>query len=57
MAMILHCSDAGFDCDAVVQGETADDILAQVRPHASAAHHVSVTPAMEDQLRSLIRRS
>ncbi len=55
--MILHCRDAGFDCDAVVQGETADDILDQVRPHADAAHHVSVTPAMEDQLRALIRRS
>lgn len=54
MTKILHCRDAGFDCDAVVRGETVDEILAQVRPHAASTHHVQVDGPMEDQLRPLI---
>ncbi len=57
MTKILHCRDAGFDCDAVVQGATAEEILEQVRPHAAEAHDTQVTPAMEEQLRPLIRES
>lgn len=54
MTKILHCSDAGFACDAVVTGDTAEDILAQVRPHALDAHGVAVTPELEAQLQPLI---
>lgn len=54
MTKILHCRDAGFDCDAVVSGETAEDIMAQVRPHAADVHGVTVNPEMERQLSALI---
>jgi predicted small metal-binding protein len=54
MAKILHCRDAGFDCDAIVRGETVDEILTQVRPHAAQVHGVEVDPAMEAQLRTLV---
>ena len=46
----LACRDAGFDCDAVVQAETVDGVMEQVRPHAQEAHGVAVTPEMEQQL-------
>lgn len=55
MVKILHCRDAGFDCDAVVRGETVEEILDQVRPHAASAHDAQVTPAMATELRSLVR--
>lgn len=55
MGKILHCRDAGFDCDAVVLGETQEEILDQVRPHAADAHGVQVGPAMESRLRELIK--
>lgn len=55
MPKFLHCSDAGFDCDAVVTGATVAEILALVRPHAAAVHGVDVDTAMEQQLRALIR--
>lgn len=55
MAKILHCRDAGFDCDAVVRGETSEEILAQVRPHAAEAHSTTVDQDMEHQLAGLIR--
>ncbi len=52
---VLQCRDAGFDCDAVVHGQTTDDILAEVRPHAEQEHGVQVTPEMEQQLAGLVR--
>ncbi len=54
MPKILHCRDAGFDCDAIVHGETVAEILAQVRPHAAQAHQVVVDPPMEKQLAGLV---
>lgn len=57
MSKILHCRDAGFDCDAIVRGETTDDILAQVRAHAPAAHDVEVDKNMEQQLEPLIKEA
>ena len=53
----LQCRDAGFDCDAVVQGETDDEVLAQAGPHAKEAHGVDVSPEMAEQIKSLIRSS
>jgi len=53
----LACGDAGFDCDAVVKGETLEDVMAQVRPHAKEAHDTEVTPEMEQQLAGLVKDS
>lgn len=55
MTKILHCRDAGFDCDAVVRGETVEEILDQVGPHAAAEHRATVTPALADSLRAMVR--
>jgi predicted small metal-binding protein len=51
---ILHCRDAGFDCDAVVQGDTIEDILAQVRPHAAEVHRVELDEAAVRRLTGLV---
>jgi predicted small metal-binding protein len=51
----LRCRDAGFDCEAVVQAETVDEVMAQVRRHAEATHEVEVTPEMAGQLSGLVR--
>ncbi len=50
----LRCRDAGFDCDAVVHGETVDEVMAQAAPHAKEAHGVDVTPEMAGQIRTLV---
>ncbi len=42
----LKCRDAGFDCDAVVHGESVDEVMAQAGPHAKDVHDVEVTPEM-----------
>jgi predicted small metal-binding protein len=46
----MKCRDAGFDCDAVVRGETVDDVFAQVGPHAKDVHGVDVTPEIAQDL-------
>lgn len=50
----LVCRNAGFDCDAVVHGDTVDDVLAQVGPHAKEVHGVDVTPELREQLAGLV---
>jgi predicted small metal-binding protein len=52
---VLHCSDAGFDCKAVVRGNTDDEILQQAAVHAKEAHGVDVTPEMAAQIKTLIK--
>lgn len=51
---VLHCRDAGFDCDAVVRGDTIDDILALVRSHAAEVHAVELGLALESQVTLLV---
>jgi predicted small metal-binding protein len=50
----LRCREIGFDCDAVVQGETVDEVMAQAGPHAKEAHGVNVTPEMAGQIKTLV---
>jgi predicted small metal-binding protein len=50
----LRCRDAGFECDAVVRGESDEEIFAQAGPHAEQVHGVSVTPELQAQLAGLI---
>ena len=51
----LRCSDAGFDCDGEIHGETDGEILRQAAEHAHVEHNVNVTPEMAEQLIALIR--
>lgn len=51
----LKCRDAGFDCDAVVEGASVEEVLAQAGPHAKEAHGVDVTPEMAHALAAKVR--
>ena len=50
-----RCRDAGFECSAVVRGDTMDEVMAQARPHAEEVHGVQVTSDAAGQLRALVR--
>lgn len=50
----LNCRDAGFDCDAKIQADTDDEILALAADHASTVHGVTVTSELAAGLTSLI---
>jgi predicted small metal-binding protein len=51
----LHCSDAGFDCQAVIRANTEEEVLNQAAHHALEVHGVSVTPELAEQLKTLIK--
>lgn len=51
----LKCRDAGFDCDAVVEDESVDQVMAQVGTHAKEVHGVDVTPEMAVQVSGKVR--
>jgi predicted small metal-binding protein len=51
----LHCSEAGFECNAVVQANTEEEVLQRAAEHAKSVHHVDVTPEMAAQIKTLIR--
>lgn len=57
MRVRFICQDAGFACDAVIEGETTDDVLTQAGKHVQDHHGVEVTPQREDQLRQLVQEA
>jgi predicted small metal-binding protein len=52
---ILHCRDAGFDCEGVIRANSEEEVLNLAAKHAQEVHGVSVTPEMAKQLKMLIR--
>ena len=56
MAMELRCRDLSIDCDAVIRGETSEEVLEKATLHALTAHGLDLSdPQMLEQLRSMIR--
>ena len=54
----LTCRDAGFDCSAVIKGDTEDEIMQKAAEHARAEHNMKpedMTPELQQKLRGLIR--
>jgi predicted small metal-binding protein len=58
MAKELRCSDVGFSCDAVVRGESEDEVMQQVAQHAQEVHGLSEDdlrdPGTSEKIRSAI---
>lgn len=50
----LHCSDAGFDCKAVVNATTEEKVLQQAAVHAQQVHGVTVTPELAEAIKKMI---
>ncbi len=55
MMKTLHCSDAGFDCKAVIQATSDEEIMNQAAVHAKEVHGVTVTPELAQQIKGLIK--
>ena len=51
----LHCRDAGFDCEGVIEAESSDEVLGLAGQHAKEVHGVEVTPEMADAFALQIR--
>jgi predicted small metal-binding protein len=56
----LTCRDAGFDCGAVIKGETEDEIMQKAGDHAKTVHNMKpedMTPEFQQKIKGLIRNS
>jgi len=56
----LTCSDAGFDCAAVIKGDTQAEIMSKAGEHAMKEHNIKaedMTPELTQKIRGLIRSS
>jgi predicted small metal-binding protein len=56
----LTCLDAGFSCDKMFVSNNEEDLLKQVREHASEVHSFeeeNFTPELQRKIKTLIRRS
>lgn len=58
MTRVLHCADAGFECDKTLEGETDDDVMSKAAEHAREAHGMTeIDEETGQKLRSLIHEA
>jgi predicted small metal-binding protein len=53
----LTCREAGFDCAAVIKGDTEDEIMQKAGEHARSEHNIKpedMTPEFQQKIRGLI---
>jgi predicted small metal-binding protein len=59
MAKELRCADVGFDCQAVINADTEDEVMAQAAEHGKSVHNMSdseleeKTPAIRAAIRDV----
>ena len=49
MAKELKCADVGFDCQAVINADTEDEVMAQAADHAKSAHGMSDSDLQQNE--------
>lgn len=53
---VLHCRDAGFDCDRVIRAETEEEVLKQAASHAKKDHHIEeIDDKMVENIKAIIK--
>jgi predicted small metal-binding protein len=58
MARVLHCADAGFECDETIEGESDDEVMSKAAEHAREAHGLTeIDGETGAKLRSLIHEA
>jgi predicted small metal-binding protein len=57
----LECGEVGFDCSAIMTGNTEEEVLQRAREHGTREHNLKESeiqnPEMQNKLRSLIRKT
>ena len=56
MAKVLRCADLMPDCDAVIEGKDADEVLAKAEAHARKDHNMTIIlPSTVAQIEKAIK--
>lgn len=58
MAYFLACGDVVSGCAATFTGDSEDDLLRQVGPHAAEAHGITeITPEVLESVKGAIKQT
>lgn len=56
MAKELRCRDVGMDCNAVIRGQSEDEVMKKAVEHARSVHGLQkIDDQMAKKVKSLIR--
>ncbi len=56
MALAIHCSDMGSDCEFVARGETLEELMAVAAAHGTEVHELDeITPEIMEMAKQVIR--
>jgi predicted small metal-binding protein len=56
----LKCSEVGFVCPAVIEGETDNEVIQKVEEHVSIVHNIkpeNLSSEMQHKIREQIRNT
>ena len=54
----LDCREVGFECPAVIEGDTENEVIEKAREHANIVHNIKpedMSDEMQNKIRDLIR--
>jgi predicted small metal-binding protein len=54
----ITCREAGFDCTAVIKGNTEGEVIQKAEEHVSRMHNIKpedMSPELQHKIRGLIR--
>ena len=54
----ITCREAGFDCPAIIEGNTEGEVIQKAEEHVNSAHNIKpedLSPEMQHKIRGLIR--
>ena len=56
MSKVIHCRDAGLDCDFIARGETEEELFRNGLEHGRIAHGMTeLSEELKGKMRKLIR--
>jgi len=55
MAKVIHCKDAGFECEGVIKADSEEEVLKLAAEHAKKIHGVSqLSDEMVQKVKAII---
>ena len=56
VAKVITCDTLGFGCDALIRGETDEDLMEEIRDHIRTAHNIhNIPPDVFEDAQDLMR--
>ncbi len=54
MAYVVACKDTGADCDAVLRGDTMEELQGKIAEHGKSVHGMDIASMPEEEKQKLM---